>query len=133
MVRVILSGTSDPGQIQDNQLTFADGDSLSPEDEDLLLSACRLFRDQVQIPCTACRYCTAECPMEINIPGYLKIYNKFKVNGKDALEGYSSIESRGTPHDCTGCGACMNHCPRGINIPEALKGLSAVTMPSAAE
>ena len=123
-IKVILSGASDTEQIADNAKTFADGEGLSVKDEELLHTVYHIFKDELQVPCTACRYCTGECPMEINIPEYMAVYNRFRTGGKDALEGYSDIASRGKATDCTGCGACMKHCPQGIDIPGTMAALA---------
>ena len=80
------------------------------------MTACEKFRFQVQIPCTACRYCCSGCPMEINIPEYLKIYNDYKVTGAWALSYLPGVQFKGTPADCIGCGACVSHCPQSIFI-----------------
>ncbi len=52
------------------------------EDEKILMEACEKFHGQVVIPCTACRYCCEGCPVQINIPEYLKVYNAGKVEGQ---------------------------------------------------
>ncbi len=123
-VQVILSGMSDLGQMQDNLATFSGELGLSEKDKALLLEAGRRFRSQVQVPCTECRYCTPECPMGIQIPAYLKVYNSYKVNGKGALRGLQKVESQGKPTDCVACGACMGHCPQSIGIPDIMAELA---------
>ncbi len=123
-VQVILSGMSDLDQMQDNLATFSGELGLSQADRELILEAGRRFRSQVQVPCTECRYCTPECPVEINIPAYLKVYNSYKVNGPGALWGLKKVESQGKPTDCVACGACMGHCPQNIRIPEIMADLA---------
>lgn len=88
------------------------------------MTACEKFRFQVQIPCTACRYCCSGCHMEINIPEYLKIYNDYKVTGAWALSYLPGVQFKGTPADCIGCGACVSHCPQSICIPELMAELA---------
>ncbi len=122
--QVILSGMSTLDQLKDNLATFSGQPGLTDGDKELLLEAGRRFRSQVQVPCTECRYCTPECPMGINIPAYLKVYNSFKVNGAGALWGLKNVESQGKPTDCVACGACMGHCPQNIGIPEIMADLA---------
>ena len=123
-VQVILSGMSDLSQMEDNLATFSDADGLSGADAQLLLQVLEQFKKQVQVPCTACRYCVPECPMGIDIPAYLKLYNDYKVNGAGALWGLSKVESDGKPTDCVGCGACAGHCPQNIGIPAIMAELA---------
>lgn len=123
-VQVILSGMSTLGQIADNVATFSDDAVLSETDTKLLMTACERFRSQIQIPCTACRYCCSGCPMKINIPAYLKIYNDYKVTGAWALSYLPGVQSKGTPADCIGCGACASHCPQSIRVPELMAELA---------
>ena len=125
-VQVILSGMSTIGQLDDNLATFADGEGLNETDMETLQKACDMFKNQIQVPCTACRYCCSGCPMEINIPDYLKLYNSYKVDGKWALSGASKIESKGKPADCVGCGACTGHCPQNIDTPKIMTELAAL-------
>ncbi len=123
-VQVILSGMSTLDQLKDNLDTFSGEMGLNDRDNALILEAGRQFRSQVQVPCTECRYCTPECPMGINIPAFLKIYNDYKVNGPWALNRLKDVDSQGKPTDCVACGACMGHCPQNIRIPDILADLA---------
>jgi len=119
-VHVVLSGMSTMDQIIDNVKTFADDTPFTEEDKALLLDVCEKFHDQIVVPCTGCRYCTDGCPMQINIPEFLKIYNSYKTQGGWALHQAKNVETEGQPGDCIGCGACMGHCPQSIQIPDYL-------------
>ncbi|MBO4368215.1 MAG: aldo/keto reductase [Clostridia bacterium] len=123
-VQVILSGMSNLEQMNDNLNTFADDSGLTQEETALYIQACEMFKAQLQVPCTACRYCTDGCPGEINIPEFLKLYNNYKVDGFWALFGWEKIETVGTPKDCIGCGACTGHCPQNIDTPKIMSELA---------
>ena len=123
MVQVALSGMSNLEQIKDNVATYEDDRALTDEEEALLFRACALLHDQVKVPCTGCRYCCDTCPMEINIPEVLKVYNAFKLEGKWALNGLKKIAG-GMPGDCVSCGACAGHCPQGIDVPALMAELA---------
>lgn len=123
-IQVILSGMSNMEQIRDNVETFSGDCTFTPEDGQLLSKARELFHTQLVIPCTECRYCCGDCPMEINIPAYLQVYNRFKVNGPMALGAAENVESQGKPEDCIGCGSCTGHCPQNIQVPEIMKELA---------
>lgn len=123
-VQVILSGMSTMDQLEDNLATFSGEMGLSQQDMQLLMAAGEKFKRQIQVPCTACRYCTPECPMGIDIPAFLKIYNDYKVNGPWALNRLSKVESQGKPTDCVACGACTGQCPQNIAIPDIMADLA---------
>lgn len=123
-VQVILSGMTTIDQIINNVDTFSTENALSDEDEAILFKAVEMFRGQLFVPCTACRYCTDNCPAQINIPEILKIYNDFKVDGPWALAGLEHVDSVGKPTDCVGCGLCAGHCPQSINIPGIMAELA---------
>lgn len=110
-------------QIEDNMSTFGEEQALSTDDMELLIRACDQFRSQIQITCTACRYCCSGCPMGINITDYLKIYNDYKVSGEWTLSGLSGVQSKGKTADCIGYSACSSHCPQSIKIPELMTEL----------
>jgi len=123
-VQVILSGMTTLEQIQDNIVTFSDVPALTDEEEHLLMEACDIFRAQVRTPCTACRYCCDNCPVHINIPQVLSVYNRFRLEGSWALSDLDNLDSETGPTDCTGCGACTGHCPQGIDVPAIMEELS---------
>ena len=123
-VQVILSGMSNMEQIIDNVNTFDNYAPLSDEDAKLLMTACDLFRGEITVPCTACHYCTDDCPMEIDIPAVMSAYNAYKLNpGPMGLRRVMEMETG--PKDCIGCGACARHCPQGIQIPDIMAELAA--------
>lgn len=124
-VQVILSGMSTLEQIQENIAVFADESALTDEEETVLMHACEVFRKQVSVPCTACRYCCDDCPVEINIPAVLEVYNRYKTDGKGALNDMGDVESKGKAEDCIACGACTAHCPQNIAIKDIMQELAA--------
>jgi predicted aldo/keto reductase-like oxidoreductase len=121
-VQVILSGMSNMEQIIDNVGTFTDGGPLSDEDAAILEKACDMFRGEINVPCTGCRYCCDDCPMQIEIPKVLQVYNKMKLDGPMQIFGLMGINPG--PKDCVGCGSCAGHCPQHINIPEIMAELA---------
>ena len=124
-VQVILSGMNSLDQMNDNLNTFSDDSVLSEADQAVLKEAAECFRAGIVVPCTACRYCTEGCPMQINIPEYLKVYNEWKVSGgRVDMDLYRGVVSEGTPDMCIQCGACAGICPQSIAIPDLLKELA---------
>ncbi len=123
-IQVVLSGMNNLDQIKDNIATFSDDYEFTKEDNDVLMEALDLFKKQLTIPCTSCRYCTKTCPMQINIPEYLKVLNDVKANGNFNLWKADKVESDGKPADCIGCRACTAQCPQSLNIPYYLEELA---------
>ena len=124
-IQVILSGMSTMDQLLNNLETFDKEEAFTDEDKETLFKAGRALRNDLYVPCTACRYCTDNCPMGINIPEYLKFLNAYKIEGKWGLQGIDKVDSEGAPADCIACGACMGHCPQGIEIPKFMSELAA--------
>lgn len=123
-VQVILSDMSNMEQVIDNVNTFSDAECLSDNEIKLLFKAREMFKDQIQVPCTACRYCCDECPQKIDIPKVLSVYNEYKLNGDWTLEKLKKSEESG-PKNCIGCGKCTVHCPQSIGIPEIMQELKS--------
>ena len=122
-VQVVLSGMSDMEQIKDNISTFSADNALSDKDTETLFNAREMFKNQMQVPCTACRYCCDECPAGIDIPKILTTYNNYKLNGDWALGNLRSSTESG-PKDCIGCKKCTGHCPQSIKVPDIMKELA---------
>lgn len=123
-VQVVLSGMNTVQQMDDNAATFSDEAPFGEGEQQLVSQAADILHKQFHVPCTACRYCCSDCPMSINIPEYLKVYNLYKTDGNWGLRGLDSVDSQGKPADCIGCESCVAHCPQGIRIPDCLKELA---------
>ena len=113
--------------MEDNLATFSDLTPLSDADKQLLEEVCEQFHTQVQVPCTACRYCCDGCPVKINIPEFLKVYNQYKVDGPRGIkEAIAAVQSEGTPADCIACGSCTGHCPQSIDVPTVMAEMAGL-------
>lgn len=124
-VQVILSGMSTMDQINDNLLTFGDDTPFTEHDREILFDAARKFEGQVLVPCTSCRYCVDGCPAQINIPEWLALYNRYKLEGEWIIKRFApEVKSEGKPEQCIQCGACSGMCPQSIDIPSFMTGLA---------
>lgn len=122
-VGVVLSGMTEMEQAMDNEKTFSEGKNLTDEEAAVLQKALDLFRSEVNVPCTACHYCDG-CPMEIDIPAVLALYNKFQLDKSPFIRMQLEKLSAG-PADCIACGACKPKCPQNISIPEVMADFAA--------
>ena len=122
--QVILSGMSDMNQIVDNIKTFSDEHTLNDSEMDALTKSCQLFHKSLIVGCTGCRYCCDNCPVSINIPEFMQVYNTYKTIGKrQANQMIEKIETQAYPTDCLSCGSCAAHCPQNIEIPKIMDEL----------
>ena len=128
---VILSGMSNMEQLEDNIKTFTEDKPLLDSEVDILYDIAESLKNNV--PCTACRYCAEGCPMELNIPMLIEIYNDLRyapgVNSASKIE-FMSEDKR--PSACISCGNCTSICPQKIDIPTVLSDFDKLltTIPS---
>ena len=124
-VTMILSGMSNMEQLQDNIRTFSAPASLSPAERETLLDiAADLLKNR--LPCTACRYCTEECPQQLDIPALIGLYNDHILsNGLTASRPLRSTLPEVGPDSCIGCGKCTGVCPQNIRIPDIMADFAA--------
>lgn len=129
-VKVVLSGMSTREQAEDNLRIFA-GEAaggpaaLVPGSEAFaaLEAVARQFADMV--PCTGCRYCTRECPMELDIPTFIKLYDDARFGASVTLGmRVEALPEEERPDACLGCGACAEVCPQGIAVPDIIAELN---------
>jgi len=119
-VVMVLSGMSNMAQMVDNINTFEEYKQLSDSQMQVLLNIAEGMKDSV--PCTACRYCCADCPMGLDIPMLLAAYNEARfaatVNVGMRIE---FMDEDKKPSACIGCGNCTHACPQNIDVPGAMK------------
>jgi len=133
-VKTILSGMSSMDQVTDNVKTFATVNPLNSKEIELLYKVASEMKNS--LPCTACRYCCAECPQKLDIPALISSYNDMRfsprINVGMRIEAMP-VEKR--PSACISCGRCSKMCPQNINIPQAMKEFAEALskMPSWAE
>lgn len=118
-VKMILSGMSDMEQMQDNIRTFEERKLLTKEENRTLLAIVEGMKNSV--PCTACRYCCADCPKKLDIPKLLSLYNEMRFSpSMNVGMTIDSLEEGSRPSACIRCGRCAKICPQKINIPEEM-------------
>jgi predicted aldo/keto reductase-like oxidoreductase len=122
-VGIVLSGMSTLEQAKDNVKTFSKIDPLTSEQREILAKACEIFKKEYALPCTACRYCTKDCPVNIDIPKWLSLYNEYNFShyGK-LLKGLADAPNN--PTQCVACGNCKMQCPQNIDVPAAMEQLT---------
>ena len=119
---VVLSGMSSFEQLKQNIDIYSEKKPLTDSEMKTLLGMARDMVNPKTVPCTACRYCTSHCPMELDIPFLLGLYNEhfYSDGGFIAPMALMSLSEDKQPSACIGCGSCEAVCPQQIKIPEAL-------------
>ena len=126
-VKMTLSGMSDDEQVADNLRTFSEHKPLNDEE----LAAVMKIADKMiaarSLPCTSCRYCTSHCPMELDIPLLIGLYNEHYLTGGGFIAPMvlSSMTEDKRPEACIGCKSCEAVCPQQIKISEAMTDFNA--------
>lgn len=123
-VMTILSGMSNEEQILDNIKTFTDFEPVSDEEMAIINEVTEDILSIPQIGCTACKYCTPGCPMNISIPDVFRTINTLRRYPDDwrSKNFYNGLISRsGKASDCIACGQCEGVCPQHLPIIDLLK------------
>lgn len=126
-VKVTLSGMSNFKQIKENIETFSEEKPLTQQEWDALLAIGAEMTGKKTLPCTACRYCTTYCPMELDIPKLIELYNEHRYSdgGFIAPMALSALPEDKKPSACIGCKACEEVCPQLIKISEMMQDFVA--------
>ncbi len=119
-VKVVLSGMNTDEVLEDNLKTLS-GENLTDEEKSILLDKI-VPAMAPMVPCTGCRYCCEGCPMELNIPHLISLYNELNFSPRSFYLG--SLKDKDMPHNCVGCGVCTTVCPQAIQIPDIMQELS---------
>lgn len=121
-VTMVLSGMSNFEQLKENIKTFEEEKPLNEKEWDKLLSISSQMLEKKTLPCTACHYCTSHCPMGLDIPSLLSLYNEhcFTEGGFIAPMALSALPDDKKPSACIGCRSCEAVCPQRIKISEVM-------------
>ena len=126
-VTMILSGMSNIDQVRDNLKTFETEKPLNDEEMKAILGIADDMIRKTTVPCTACHYCVSHCPMGLDIPFLLKLYNEAMVSGSGdfiAPMRLASVDADKQPECCIGCHSCEQVCPQTIHIPDELRNFA---------
>jgi len=120
---MVLSGMSNIEQMSDNISYMKEFRPLSGAEMKAVNQVCEVFKAQNLIPCTACRYCTDDCPKKIAIPDLFACLNAKKVfhnwNTDYYYHNVYTIQN-GKASDCIKCGKCEKICPQHLKIRDLL-------------
>ncbi|ACV22678.1 Uncharacterized oxidoreductase MSMEG_2408 [Slackia heliotrinireducens] len=118
-----LSGMSSLEQMRQNIATYQAFKPLTEAERSTLEKAQRALADAIAVPCTSCKYCMKECPMNINIAGIFDAVNRGAQFGNDrAKRTYKmNVQSYGKASDCIHCGQCEDACPQHIAVMDELE------------
>ncbi len=121
-VTVTLSGMSDMEQLKQNIATYAIDQPLSAAETETLFGIAKAMTAKSSLPCTACRYCTSHCPMGLDIPALIELYNEHTYTGGGFLApmAIGALPDDKKPSACLGCRSCEAVCPQNIKISEMM-------------
>ena len=125
-VTMILSGMSNQEQLEKNLATFAENKKLNETEMQALLGIAEKMLSVGTVPCTACHYCVSHCPMGLDIPHLLSLYNEHAYTGGGFIApmALSALPAEKQPSACLQCRSCEQVCPQQIRISEVLADFS---------
>jgi predicted aldo/keto reductase-like oxidoreductase len=124
-VSVVLSGMSEPWQLEEN-IRLADAgraESLSDAEMRLIQEAKAIYQARTRVKCTACGYCMP-CPHGVSIPANFMQLNDLAIyRNREAAEFFyfHILKPEQRAAHCEECGHCEELCPQHIPIPAMLK------------
>ena len=126
-VTVILSGMSSQEQLEKNLRTFAEDRKLNDAEMKTLMSIADRMLSAGTVPCTACHYCVSHCPMGLDIPYLLSLYNEHAYTGGGFIApmALSALPAEKLPSACLQCRSCEQVCPQQIRISDVLSDFSS--------
>ena len=127
-VKMVLCGSSTLDQMKENIATFQEAKPLNAEELSALQGIVEARLAGNIAPCTKCKYCMSHCPLGIDIPWMLELFNEHKYSGGGFIApmAMAAVEPGKKPADCIACGSCAAVCPQSIDIPGALAEFAQV-------
>lgn len=105
-------------------------DSGTPFTNEEIDAVKKNISDNMNTACTGCGYCK-DCPVEINVPGHMQVYNEKHIFGcsEEEMKTKVSFEYEwgrlvgraGEYEKCIACGKCETACTQHLPIIERLK------------
>ena len=122
-VFTVLSGVSSLEQTLDNLRIFEEDVRLGEAELAELTTIADEMTALGAVPCTACKYCTSHCPMELDIPGLIELWNEHRFTGSHgfiAPMALGGMPEEKRPGACIACRTCEEFCPQQIAIADVL-------------
>lgn len=125
-IAVTLSGMSNFEQLRENIATYEAEKPLGDTELKALFEVASAMTAEKTLPCTACKYCTSYCPVELDIPTIIRLYNDHVYSGGGFLApmAFKAFPEGKKPWDCLSCRACESVCPQNILISEMMSDFS---------
>ena len=120
---MVLSGMSNIAMVEDNCGYMKDFQPLNEEEMKAVEQVSRILRQQENIECTGCRYCTEVCPQGIPIPELFSCLNNKRLYATWDADHYARLitDKGAKASDCIQCGACESACPQHLAIRSLLE------------
>ena len=127
-VTMVLSGMSAMDQVMDNVAIWGEDRPLNDEEFKAVTDVGRALFANGALPCTSCHYCVSHCPMGLDIPHLISLYNEhiFTGGGFIAPMALAAIPADKQPGACIGCHSCVAVCPQQLPIPETFEKFAAL-------
>lgn len=126
-IQVVLSGMGNWDMLWDNLNTFHESKPLTDSDRTLLRETAAAIHESVAVPCTACRYCVAHCPMQLDIPALLASFNECRMEGANwRMQNLLALPKEKQPAACIACGACTAHCPQSLPLSDTMREMREI-------
>jgi uncharacterized protein len=122
---VVLSGMSEPQQMEENVRIANEGsaNSLTAEELGLIEEVKAIYQARIRVNCTSCGYCLP-CLQGVNIPAnFLQLNNLSIYQDRAAAEFFyfHLLKEEQRASHCDECGRCEELCPQHIPIRDQLK------------
>ncbi len=117
-VKLILSGMSTIEQIDENTKCFEMHSPLSSDEQKVLNEVVNNMLSKKIVPCTKCKYCIEHCPMDLDIPRFVEMFNEqtYSNGGFIVPMELEAMEEQKLPSHCIHCKKCEAVCPQNIKI-----------------